>query len=50
MNSKAVRAARARSGLLPPIGLAPIAAERDARFERLAAHVRASLSLDALFA
>ncbi len=45
-----VRAVRARSGLHPPIGLAPIAAERDARFERLAAHVRASLSLDALFA
>jgi adenosylcobyric acid synthase len=45
-----VRAARRRSGLLPPAALAPLAAERDARFERLAEHVRASLSLDALLA
>jgi adenosylcobyric acid synthase len=45
-----VRAARLRSGLLPPAALAPLAAERDARFERLAEHVRASLSLDALLA
>jgi adenosylcobyric acid synthase len=45
-----VRAARRRTGLRPPTALAPIADERDARFERLAAHVRASLSLDALFA
>ncbi len=45
-----VRAARQRAGLRPATALAPIAGERDARFERLAAHVRASLSLDALFA
>jgi adenosylcobyric acid synthase len=45
-----VRAARQRVGLRPPTRLAPIANERDARFERLAAHVRASLSLGALFA
>lgn len=45
-----VRATRQRCGLLPPTALAPIAGERDACFERLAAHVRASLSLDALFA
>jgi adenosylcobyric acid synthase len=45
-----VRSTRRRSGLLPPTALAPIARDRDERFERLAAHVRASLSLDALFA
>lgn len=45
-----VRATRQRCGLLPPTALAPIAGERDACFERLAAHVRASLSLDALLA
>ncbi len=45
-----VRAARQRVGLRAPTALAPIAEERDARFERLAAHVRASLSLEALFA
>ncbi len=45
-----VRAARQRAGLRAPTALAPIAEERDARFERLAAHVRASLSLEALFA
>ena len=43
-----VRAARERAGLTAPARLAAHGAERDARFERLAAHVRASLSLETL--
>ena len=45
-----VRAARARAGLAPPAQLIPHGAEREARFDRLAAHVRRSLNVEALLA
>ena len=45
-----LRAARAACGLQPPQRFAPYAAERDARFDRLAAHVRAALDLTPLLA
>jgi adenosylcobyric acid synthase len=43
-----VRGARERAGLADPTRLRPYGAERDARFDRLAAHVRGSLSLETL--
>ncbi len=43
-----VRAARARCELKPPAQLVAYGAERDARFDRLAAHVRAALDLGPL--
>jgi adenosylcobyric acid synthase len=43
-----VRAARERRGLRAPHHLARYGEERDARFERLAAHVRGALSLERL--
>jgi adenosylcobyric acid synthase len=43
-----VRAARAAAGLAPPRALALVAAERQARLDRLADHVRASLDLSLL--
>ncbi len=43
-----VRAARARAGLAPAARLVPYGAEREARFDRLAAHVRAALAVPAL--
>ncbi len=43
-----VRAARVRCHLSPPPELIPYGANRDARFNRLAAHVRASLNLSPL--
>src|SRR5262249_588460 len=45
-----IRAARAACGLTPPIHLAPIAAERDARLNRLASHVARAVDVDALLA
>ncbi len=43
-----VRDARARAGLAPPVRPVASGAARDARFDRLADHVRAALSLDTL--
>jgi adenosylcobyric acid synthase len=45
-----VRAARARSDLHAPTQLAAFSAQREARFDRLAAHVRAQLDLQPLLA
>jgi adenosylcobyric acid synthase len=45
-----VRAARARAKLAAPARLVLYGAEREARFDRLAAHVRRSLDVDALLA
>jgi adenosylcobyric acid synthase len=45
-----LRAARAVCGLAPPTELAYVAAERDARINRLATHVARSLDVDALLA
>jgi adenosylcobyric acid synthase len=45
-----VRAARAAAHLAPPANLATIGAQREARLDRLAAHVRAALDFDALLA
>lgn len=44
----ALRAARAALGLAPPLTLVPYTARREARFDRLADHVRAALSIDTL--
>jgi adenosylcobyric acid synthase len=44
-----VRAARSARGLVPARELAALAAQREARLDRLAGHVRASLDLAALF-
>jgi len=41
-----VNAMRARCGLTPAIGVAWFTAEREARLDRLASHVRASLDID----
>jgi adenosylcobyric acid synthase len=43
-----VRAARERSGLQAPARLVDYGAQREARFDRLAAHVRARLDLQPL--
>jgi len=43
-----IRAARAARGLAPPRELAALAMQREARIDRLAAHVRASVDLAAL--
>ena len=43
-----VRAARARAGLTPATAFVAYTAEREARIDRLAAHVRAALDIDAL--
>jgi adenosylcobyric acid synthase len=43
-----VRAARAASGLAPAAALASVAAERDDRLNRFAAHVESALDVDAL--
>jgi adenosylcobyric acid synthase len=45
-----IRAARAACGLAPPIQLAHIAADREARLDRLAAHVASAVDVDALLA
>lgn len=45
-----LRAARAVCGLAPPNQVAYVAAERDARINRLASHVARSLDVDALLA
>ena len=45
-----VAAARAQAGLAPAARLIPHGAERDARFDRLAAHVRSALNYRALLA
>ena len=50
LRSAFVRAARTRAKLAPPAYLMPYGAEREARFERLAAHVRRSLDVNALLA
>ena len=41
-----LHASRAAFGLAPPYELAPIAAQRESRLDRLAAHVRTSLDID----
>jgi adenosylcobyric acid synthase len=41
-----LHAARAAFGLAPPHELVPIAAQRESRLDRLAAHVRAALDID----
>ena len=43
-----IRAARAARRLAPPERLAPLSAKREARIDRLAAHVRASLDVPAI--
>jgi len=43
-----IRAARAARGLAPPESLEPLSTEREARIDRLAAHVRASLDVPAV--
>ena len=43
-----LRAARAASHLAPPHAYADVKAEREMRFDRLAAHVRQSIDLDAI--
>ncbi|HLG56549.1 MAG TPA: cobyric acid synthase [Vicinamibacterales bacterium] len=43
-----IRTARAASDLAPPAGLVSVAAQRDERLNRLAAHVEAALDVDAL--
>jgi adenosylcobyric acid synthase len=43
-----MRAAREARGLAPPVHLAALAAEREGRIDRLAAHVRTSVDLAAL--
>jgi adenosylcobyric acid synthase len=45
-----IRAARAAAGLGPPAALVSVAAQRDDRLNRLAAHVDAALDVDALLA
>ncbi len=45
-----VRAARVRANLATPARLVSFGAEREARFDRLAAHVRRSLDVEALLA
>lgn len=45
-----IRAARAACGLAPPLRLARVAAERDARMARLATSVAAALDIDAMLA
>ena len=43
-----IRAARAAAGLTPPAALVSVAAQRDDRLNRLAAHVETALDVDAL--
>ena len=43
-----IRAARAAGGLTPPAALVSVAAQRDDRLNRLAAHVETALDVDAL--
>jgi adenosylcobyric acid synthase len=50
LRSAFVRSARARAKLAGPTRLVPYGAEREARFDRLAAHVRSSLDVEALLA
>lgn len=45
-----VRAARSRADLVPPTRLVRYGAEREARFDRLATHVRCSLDVEAFLA
>ena len=45
-----VAAARAASGLTPPSSFANVAAERESRIDRLAAHVRASVDMPRILA